>query len=54
MADYARFIAADHPSEAVAWVRSIPDEIVRQRALAFVEKRIRQYYPRLITDGRLV
>jgi hypothetical protein len=46
MADYARAIATDHPTEAVAWARSIADENVRQRALAQVEKRIRQYYPR--------
>jgi hypothetical protein len=45
MAMYAQMVSAKHPAEGVAWARSIQDEAVRQRALAEVEKRIRQFHP---------
>jgi hypothetical protein len=42
---FANTIAANHPAEAVAWARSIPDESMRQRTLVQVEDRIRQQHP---------
>jgi hypothetical protein len=45
MASYARTVAARYPEAAVEWVRRIPDEAIRQRALTQVEARIRQNFP---------
>jgi hypothetical protein len=45
MAVFARTAVANHPEDAVAWARRIPDPAVRQRSLEEVEKRLRVQYP---------
>ncbi|MBI4326505.1 MAG: hypothetical protein HY674_14755 [Chloroflexi bacterium] len=47
---YANTVAANFPVEAVAWARSIPDEAMRQRALAELEGKLRQLYPNRVDE----